>query len=531
MDTQDPEVKLTNAINALKAGTVPSVRKAAELFDVKRTTLRDRLRGIRPIRELHKAQQKLTPEEEAAIKKSLFTLAQWGWPATIRYLRSLATEVLRSRGDHRPLGQHWYKNFLTRHSDLKPIWSRNLDQSRKDAADHSTLQKWFELYNTMCARYGIPVEDRYNMDEKGFMKGIGDNGKVIIPVSEKEAWSTQPGNRDWVSVISCINAESYSVPGFVIFKGSQIQHSWFGNQIDNRTVIQVSPNGWTDCQIALEWLKHFNTYTKPRIQAKYRLLILDGHISHVSLPFIQYCEQEDIIAICLPPHSTHILQPLDVGLFSPLSKAYKQQISDHALFGASRITNDQFLTFFDRACKSAFAAKNIRSAWKATGLQPFNPQLILDKYPPPPPPPVASLTSSDGRTVSASITEPTLAKEIDKIVARLLQVCPSDSDQTQADIASLRRTCLTALAETTTLTAINQQLVEKAKLSRKTKEKKHFGEARQPTVEAALKKVAEKAKKEAEKVSEQERRLALYGKGIFAKAVYKEFAMAFDIFE
>ena len=43
--------------------------------------------------------------------------------------------------------------------------------------------------------------------------------------------------------------------------------------------------------------------------------------------------------------------------------------------------------------------------------------------------------------------------------------------------------------------------------------------------------LAEKAKKEAEKVSEQERRLALYGKGIFAKAVYKEFAMAFDIFE
>jgi hypothetical protein len=44
-----------------------------------------------------------------------------------------------------------------------------------------------------------------------------------------------------------------------------------------------------------------------------QLLILDGHTSHVSLSFIEYCEQQYIIPLCLPPHSTHILRPLDVG--------------------------------------------------------------------------------------------------------------------------------------------------------------------------------------------------------------------------
>lgn len=42
------------------------------------------------------------------------------------------------------------------------------------------------------------------MDEKGFMKGVGDGSKVIIPSSEMEAFSVQPGNREWVSVMSVL---------------------------------------------------------------------------------------------------------------------------------------------------------------------------------------------------------------------------------------------------------------------------------------------------------------------------------------
>ena len=63
------------------------------------------------------------------------------------------------------------------------------------------------------------------MDEKGFMKGIGDDAKVIIPVSEEEAFSIQLGNRELVSVIECIGTNGYSLPTFVIFKGKRIQQS------------------------------------------------------------------------------------------------------------------------------------------------------------------------------------------------------------------------------------------------------------------------------------------------------------------
>ena len=45
---------------------------------------------------------------------------------------------------------------------------------------------------------------------------------------------------------------------------------------------------------------------------------MDGHGSHATREFIQYAEQQQIQLFALPAHTTHLLQPLDVGCFQPL---------------------------------------------------------------------------------------------------------------------------------------------------------------------------------------------------------------------
>jgi len=54
----------------------------------------------------------------------------------------------------------------------------------------------------------------------------------------------------------------------------------------------------------------------------YRILIVNGHASHMRIEFIEFCLSVNIIAYCAPPDSTHLRQPHDVGLFFPLQKAY-----------------------------------------------------------------------------------------------------------------------------------------------------------------------------------------------------------------
>jgi len=59
------------------------------------------------------------------------------------------------------------------------------------------------------------------------------------------------------------------------------------------------------------------------------MLFLDGHGSHLNLTFLEWCLQHKILVACYPPHSTHRLQPLDVGCFAPLASYYSQGLDCH----------------------------------------------------------------------------------------------------------------------------------------------------------------------------------------------------------
>jgi hypothetical protein len=75
--------------------------------------------------------------------------------------------------------------------------------------------------------------------------------------------------------------------------------------------------------MGLSWLKNiFERHTKPASPRARCLLLVDGHSSHVNMAFIDFADKHWIIVMILPPHTTHRLQPLDVGLFQPLSTAY-----------------------------------------------------------------------------------------------------------------------------------------------------------------------------------------------------------------
>ena len=66
----------------------------------------------------------------------------------------------------------------------------------------------------------------------------------------------------------------------------------------------------------------FKHYTKPKKANQKRLLIVDSHSSHINLEFVNYADSHGIILLVLPPYTIYRLQPLDVGLFQPLSTVY-----------------------------------------------------------------------------------------------------------------------------------------------------------------------------------------------------------------
>jgi hypothetical protein len=90
------------------------------------------------------------------------------------------------------------------------------------------------------------------------------------------------------------------------------------------------PTGWTNNEIGLAWLKQvFNRFTKAKARRKYRLLILDGYGSYVTMDFLNYCDKNKIILAIFPPYLTHTLQPLNVVMFKPLLTAYSKELTTY----------------------------------------------------------------------------------------------------------------------------------------------------------------------------------------------------------
>jgi hypothetical protein len=108
-------------------------------------------------------------------------------------------------------------------------------------------------------------------------------------------------------------------------------------------------------------------------------LILDGHGSHHSTEFELYCKENDIITLCMPPHSSHLLQPLDFGCFGPLKAAYGKQIEALMRTSVTHIAKEDFLVAFYAAHLATMTKENILGGFRGAGLIPFDPERVISQ--------------------------------------------------------------------------------------------------------------------------------------------------------
>ena len=101
----------------------------------------------------------------------------------------------------------------------------------------------------------------------------------------------------------------------VIMPGVVIKEKHLDNDITPGTLFAVSKSGYTNDLLSLKQLEHFDLKTYKKKKERWRMLVIDGHGSHLTREFIDYCYDHDISPFLLPPHSTHLLQPLDIGVF------------------------------------------------------------------------------------------------------------------------------------------------------------------------------------------------------------------------
>ncbi|CAF1319634.1 unnamed protein product [Rotaria magnacalcarata] len=112
---------------------------------------------------------------------------------------------------------------------------------------------------------------------------------------------------------------------FHFIQAAQLDDSWCPKNGYPDARYNVSTNGWGDGGTFNDWfLHHFVSNLKH--EKRPILLITDGYKSHISTKIIKIALDHHVHVECLPPHSTTLLQPLDVVTLSKVAELFKNSI-------------------------------------------------------------------------------------------------------------------------------------------------------------------------------------------------------------
>jgi hypothetical protein len=146
------------------------------------------------------------------------------------------------------------------------------------------------------------------MDEKGFMIDTIRRSKKVFCKQSWDAKSVrqafQDGSREWITVLGCCCADGSALDPALIFQGiSRIQSSWVREGEAGKHPIFVANSAlvWTNDDLGLAWLEQvFDRKTRKKAGRKWRLLIVDGHGSHLTSRFLDLCLYKRILLVCFP---------------------------------------------------------------------------------------------------------------------------------------------------------------------------------------------------------------------------------------
>ena len=384
--------KIEEALHQLRLGNFPSKHAAAMAFNIRPATFNARVKGGNSIAESREPYQLLSIPQETALVRWITRLTATGHPVRQSFIREMAQEIInQSRGeisannqsiDLSVIGESWVQRFLHRHPELATVLSTTIEAARIKEVSKDRLVKWYAIVQEVITEYQILEENMYNMDETGCAIGTIESSQIVINKNLEMKYQAEPGRQEWVTIIECICGDGSSIAPLIIFKGENLSYNWISKEKAEDWHFSCNTKDWTSNFHGQEWMrKVFEPATRAKANGRTRLLICDGHDSHFTAPFILHCIQHNIILLLLPPHSSHLLQPLDVGIFGPLKKILSRHLYKLLSTGIHRLEKYEWTVCYDVARSEALNVNNIKAGWRGTGLIPFNKMRIIRSLP------------------------------------------------------------------------------------------------------------------------------------------------------
>jgi len=145
---------------------------------------------------------------------------------------------------------------------------------------------------------------------------------VIVSTEMRHAYHLTSNSKTQITNLACICADGRWLPSMVLFPGKYVNPSYLVD-LSPGCVGRATPKGWINTESFRFLVK--NIFIKNIPPVRPILLLFDSHGSHIDFQTSKICKENEIELLCLPPHTSHLIQPLDVGVFGPMKQAYRRE--------------------------------------------------------------------------------------------------------------------------------------------------------------------------------------------------------------
>ncbi|CAM4512565.1 unnamed protein product [Leuciscus chuanchicus] len=372
------EEDMKAALEELEAGG--SLRTVGARYSIPHNTLQDHRRG-RFAYQPHPSRA-LLPEEEASLVAYIIWMGRHGFPVTRAVATLMATGIVKASGrqtivnfEH-GLSRMWWCRFRERHPELSARTPDPLDRQRVFGVTVPRVEALFNILEPMFA--GKSWHDRphlvFNCDETGFGdKQTSRKEKVYAQRGQKHVIRQTVVTREHISVHCCASAAGVSIPPMIIYAQCLPSNSYALDGPPN-ALYAISEKGY-----------------------------MDGPLFDV----VDLCRGNGVEVVCLPSHTTHALQPLDVSLFGPLKEAFTKLATNMGLVRGDLVRGKKhFSSILKFAYPKAATVENIMKGFRMTGLFPLNRHALDDSDQMMIIPPVAVHPAPPGTTIATAPIHP-----------------------------------------------------------------------------------------------------------------------------
>ncbi|XP_045762976.1 uncharacterized protein LOC123865787 [Maniola jurtina] len=355
--------------------------EAQKRFGIPRSTLLDKLK-----KKHEKAvgcPTRLTTQEENQLIKALVAAADYGCPLTLLDLRLMVHNYLEKNNrdifNGKLPGPKWAYGFLKRHRhQLSLRVTANIKKTRAEKSCEELREYFDNLKETLEQ---IPKENVLNYDETNLSDNPG-KAKCIVKRGAKYPERIKNHTKGCISIMYAATADGSILPEYVVYKANKVWTQWvLGGPPQTR--YSCSKSGWFDSTLFENW---FSTIIVPwaRKLSGPKVIIGDNLQSHINPTIVSLCEQHNIRFVLLPTNSTHITQPLDVCVYAPLKKLWRNILLKYKMQYPSDngLNKCHFPLLLKQLREELLQRKeNVISAFASTGIYPFKPEQVLKKLP------------------------------------------------------------------------------------------------------------------------------------------------------